>query len=44
MTETNSALQKPLEVTVRNALSHLEEMDRNPVAPTASLQELRGRL
>jgi hypothetical protein len=44
MTETNSAFQKPLEVALRNALSHREELDRNPVVPTASLQELRGRL
>jgi len=44
MREPNSPFQKPLEAALHSALSHLEEQDRNPVAPTASLQELRRRL
>ncbi len=40
----SSAFQQPLETAFRHALAHLDSLASAPVAPRASLQELRARL
>ena len=44
MQPTNSDFQKPLEATLRHALSYLENLDRRSVAATVNLHTLRHRL
>ena len=42
--ELETEFREPLEAASRLALSYLEQLDRLPVAPTASVDELRNRL
>jgi glutamate/tyrosine decarboxylase-like PLP-dependent enzyme len=41
---TTSVFRGPLESALRHALEHLENLDANPVAPTATLETLRARM
>jgi hypothetical protein len=42
--KSDSAFQRPLERALVHALAHLRDLDRSPVAATASLEALRERL
>jgi len=42
--QSNSSFREPLQLAIEHALDHLENLDTFPVAPTASLEELRRRL
>ena len=44
MADSETAFREPLETAARPALSFLAQLDRAPVAPTASLEQLRNRL
>jgi glutamate/tyrosine decarboxylase-like PLP-dependent enzyme len=44
MQREDSAFRKPLELTLRKALSYLENLDQTPVAATVDLATLRNRI